>query len=205
MPEKIRVLLNFRKPDAQLVADAIGYYDGLRDNSNFQNPPIPLDEFKGKIDVFASAVAAAADGGTKSIRRPSATTCWKMVLRVAPRVIRTPITNALIHGVRHMRSPAEKLNKWQGPNPNSRILEDNNASADQSLFKRWQVLEQKFQLLGGVTSQRPPEQNQGRTILPPFRENCPEIGVRRNQHPVFCEGTIEMGSSSSCCKPISRT
>lgn len=67
MPEKIRVLLNFRKPDAQLVADAIGYYDGLRDNSNFQNPPIPLDEFKGKIDVFASAVAAAADGGTKAI------------------------------------------------------------------------------------------------------------------------------------------
>ena len=32
MPDKVRVSLNFRKPDAQLVADAIGYYDGLKDN-----------------------------------------------------------------------------------------------------------------------------------------------------------------------------
>ena len=63
---KIRVLLNVHKPDAQFIADAIGYYDGLKDNPNFVNPPISLDVFKGKIDTFASAVAAAADGSKKA-------------------------------------------------------------------------------------------------------------------------------------------
>ena len=67
MPQTIRVKLNFKKTDPQLVAEAIGYYDGLKDNPNFLNPPIPLDVFKGTIDSFASAAAAAADGGKKAI------------------------------------------------------------------------------------------------------------------------------------------
>ena len=66
MSQKIRVSLNFHKPDAQIVTDAVGAYDGLKDNPEFVNPPIPL-VLKTAIDTYASMIAAAADGGKQAI------------------------------------------------------------------------------------------------------------------------------------------
>jgi hypothetical protein len=81
MIPKIHVSLNFNKPDTQVVADAVGYYDGLKGNPAFVNPPIPLDVFKAAIDTFVSAIAIAADGGRKAIieRKKHRTTLIKMV------------------------------------------------------------------------------------------------------------------------------
>ena len=67
MNDTIRVSLNLHKTDAQVIADAIGYHDGLDGNPNFTNPPIALDVFRARIDAFASAVAVAVDGGKKAI------------------------------------------------------------------------------------------------------------------------------------------
>src|SRR5713101_5357352 len=67
MIPKIHVSLNFNKPDTQIAADALGYYDGLKDNPAFVNPPIPLDVFKAAIDTYASTIAHAADGSKKVI------------------------------------------------------------------------------------------------------------------------------------------
>jgi hypothetical protein len=81
MIPKIHVSLNFNKPDTQVAADAVGYYDGLKNNPAFVNPPIPLDVFKAAIDTFVSAIAIAADGGKKAIieRKKHRTTLIKMV------------------------------------------------------------------------------------------------------------------------------
>jgi len=65
---KVRVSLNFNKPDTQIAAEAVGAYGGLKENSSvYVNPPISLDVFKGEIDIYASKIAAAADGGKLAI------------------------------------------------------------------------------------------------------------------------------------------
>jgi hypothetical protein len=67
MTNTIRLLLSIHKPDTEIAKDAVAAYDGLKDNPNFVNPPVPLDVFKAAIDNYASKIAAADDGGRKAI------------------------------------------------------------------------------------------------------------------------------------------
>jgi len=67
MAQRIRVSLNFSKPHLEFAHDAMTVYDGLKDNVAFPDPPIPLPTFKAGIDVYLSAMSAAADGSRKAI------------------------------------------------------------------------------------------------------------------------------------------
>jgi len=67
MTNTIRLLLSIHKPDTEIAKDAVAAYDGLKDNPNFVNPPVPLDVFKAAIDDYASKIAAADDGGRQAI------------------------------------------------------------------------------------------------------------------------------------------
>src|SRR6476620_3074262 len=53
MTNKIRLSLSIHKPDTEIAKNAVAAYDGLKDNPNFVNPPVPLDVFKAAIDDYA--------------------------------------------------------------------------------------------------------------------------------------------------------
>src|SRR4051812_17441252 len=63
---QIRVMTGYTgKTDKQIAAEAIAALDGLTGNSNFVNPPVDLAVFNTTIEAYASAIAAALDGGGK--------------------------------------------------------------------------------------------------------------------------------------------
>jgi len=89
MTSKIRLLLSIHKPDTEIAKDAVAAYDGLKDNPNFVNPPVPLDVFKAAIDDYASKIAAADDGGRQAIinRNKQRETVHKMMYQLGHWVV----------------------------------------------------------------------------------------------------------------------
>ena len=81
MTNTIQLSLSIHKPDTEIAKDAVAAHDGLKDNPNFVNPPVPLDVFKAAIDDYASKIAAADDGGRQAIidRNKQRETVWKMM------------------------------------------------------------------------------------------------------------------------------
>ena len=67
MAQKINVSLNFTKPHLEIAKDAVTVYEGLKDNPNFPNLPVPLDAFTAMIDAYITAIANAADASKKAI------------------------------------------------------------------------------------------------------------------------------------------
>jgi len=89
MTNKINLVLNTHKPDTEIAKDAVTVYDGLKDNPNFVNPPIPLDQLKAEIDTYASKIAAATDGGKQAIidRNKQRETVQKMMYQLGHWVV----------------------------------------------------------------------------------------------------------------------
>jgi len=89
MANTIRLLLSIHKPDTEVAKDAVTAYDGLKDNPNFVNPPVPLDVFKAAIDNYASKIAAAGDGGRQAIidRNQQRETVYKMMYQLGHWVV----------------------------------------------------------------------------------------------------------------------
>ena len=89
MTNTIRLLLNIHKPDTEMAKDAVAAYDGLKDNPNFVNPPVPLDVFKAAIDDYASKIASAGDGGRQAIidRNKQRETVHKMMYQLGHWVV----------------------------------------------------------------------------------------------------------------------
>ena len=114
---KLRVSINFHKPDTAIVKEAIGAYDGLNGNANFVNPPIALNVFKSAIDDYASKVAAARDGGRQAIidRDQQRVTIIKMMRQLGHWVEANCKDDASIlqssgfHAVSSTRIPAQRL------------------------------------------------------------------------------------------------
>jgi hypothetical protein len=68
MSKLIRVKLGYiGVSDKDAAAHAVAVLDGLTNNPNYANPPIDLVVFRTGIDTYASAIAAAIDGGKKAI------------------------------------------------------------------------------------------------------------------------------------------
>src|SRR5260370_42152257 len=64
----IKALLNFTaKMPEQLLAQGYAILKALTGNLNFPNPPLDLNDFKSKLDVFAAAIGDAKDGGKKAL------------------------------------------------------------------------------------------------------------------------------------------
>jgi hypothetical protein len=91
MTTKIRLSLSIHKPDTEIAKNAVAAYDGLKDNPNFVNPPVPLDVFKAAIDDYASKIAAASDGGRQAIidRNKQRETVHKMMYQLGHWVVAT--------------------------------------------------------------------------------------------------------------------
>jgi hypothetical protein len=68
MNKQIRVKMGyFGEPDKDITGQAIAAVDGLTRNPNFPNPLVDLATFKTENEAYASAIAAALDGGKKAI------------------------------------------------------------------------------------------------------------------------------------------
>src|SRR5215467_7055138 len=91
MTKKIHLSLTVHKPDTEFAKDAVAAYDGLKDNPNFVNLPVPLDQFKAEIDTYASKIAAATDGGKQAIidRNKQRTVVYKMMYQLGHWVVTT--------------------------------------------------------------------------------------------------------------------
>jgi len=63
-----RVNVGFgRMSEKDVAAAAVAVLDGLPNNPNFPNSPVDLTAFKAEVEAYASAIAAAPDGGKKAI------------------------------------------------------------------------------------------------------------------------------------------
>src|SRR5215467_3691117 len=131
MTNTIRLLLNIHKPDTEIARDAVAAYDGLKDNPNFVNPPIPLDIFKVAIDDYASKIAAASDGGRHAIidRNKQRETVNKMMYQLGHWVVAICnddpgiFQSSGFHARSTTRTPPEPL-----PQPTIEKLESGNIS-----------------------------------------------------------------------------
>src|SRR4051794_34138432 len=66
MIKQLRVKLSYSgESDKDIAAKAVAVLDGLTGNANFTNAPVDLATLKSAIDAYASAIAAALDGGGK--------------------------------------------------------------------------------------------------------------------------------------------
>src|SRR2546422_3966776 len=53
--------------DKDLATQGVAVVDGMTNNPKFQNPPINPADLKTQIEIFASLIAASADGSKKVI------------------------------------------------------------------------------------------------------------------------------------------
>jgi Fibronectin type III domain len=56
-----------KESDANFLKQLIATHNGVKGNSAFPTPPVDLTVYKTAIDLFATLVADAADGGKKAI------------------------------------------------------------------------------------------------------------------------------------------
>lgn len=68
MANEVRVKLNYGVlSDTQIATQGVAVVDGLTNNTKLPNPPINPADLKTQVDIYASLIAAAADGGKKAI------------------------------------------------------------------------------------------------------------------------------------------
>src|SRR5437763_9896558 len=68
MTKQIHVKLNYGAlNDKDVATQGMAVVDGLTNNSRLTNPPIKPEDLKAQIEIYASLIAAAADGSKKAI------------------------------------------------------------------------------------------------------------------------------------------
>ena len=53
--------------DKDVATQGVAVVDGLTNNPKLQNPPIKPADLKAQIDIYASLIAASADGSKQAI------------------------------------------------------------------------------------------------------------------------------------------
>jgi Fibronectin type III domain len=68
MANQVRVKLNYSGlSHTEVATEAVAVVDGLTNNPNFTAPPITPADLKAQVDIYVSLIAAANDGGKKTI------------------------------------------------------------------------------------------------------------------------------------------
>ena len=68
MTKQIHVKLGYGPlADKDVATQGVAVVDGLTNNLKLQNPPVKPEDLKAQIDIYASLIAAAADGSKKAI------------------------------------------------------------------------------------------------------------------------------------------